>query len=82
MKRTALVANTSNMPVAAREASIYTGSLLSMFLRLEKAHAGSLFAARGALASVRPDMTFVVRFSPLQVSLCPSISATWATTWP
>lgn len=27
MKRTALVANTSNMPVAAREASIYTGNL-------------------------------------------------------
>lgn len=27
MKRTALVANTSNMPVAAREASIYTGLL-------------------------------------------------------
>lgn len=29
MKRTALVANTSNMPVAAREASIYTGTLLA-----------------------------------------------------
>jgi len=29
MKRTALVANTSNMPVAAREASIYTGSFYS-----------------------------------------------------
>jgi len=27
MKRTGLVANTSNMPVAAREASIYTGLL-------------------------------------------------------
>lgn len=27
MKRTTLVANTSNMPVAAREASIYTGRL-------------------------------------------------------
>lgn len=27
MKRTTLVANTSNMPVAAREASIYTGDL-------------------------------------------------------
>jgi V-type H+-transporting ATPase subunit A len=26
MKRTSLVANTSNMPVAAREASIYTGT--------------------------------------------------------
>jgi vacuolar-type H+-ATPase catalytic subunit A/Vma1 len=28
MKRTTLVANTSNMPVAAREASIYTGNAL------------------------------------------------------
>lgn len=28
MKRTTLVANTSNMPVAAREASIYTGRYL------------------------------------------------------
>lgn len=32
MKRTALVANTSNMPVAAREASIYTGALESELL--------------------------------------------------
>lgn len=30
MKRTALVANTSNMPVAAREASIYTGRFYSI----------------------------------------------------
>lgn len=30
MKRTALVANTSNMPVAAREASIYTGRLVPL----------------------------------------------------
>ena len=29
MKRTTLVANTSNMPVAAREASIYTGKLVT-----------------------------------------------------
>lgn len=28
MKRTTLVANTSNMPVAAREASIYTGKIV------------------------------------------------------
>lgn len=34
MKRTALVANTSNMPVAAREASIYTGKI---YRRMEKA---------------------------------------------
>jgi len=30
MERTTLVANTSNMPVAAREASIYTGKLLNI----------------------------------------------------
>ena len=29
MERTILVANTSNMPVAAREASIYTGMTMS-----------------------------------------------------
>ncbi|KAB5522203.1 hypothetical protein PHYPO_G00156950 [Pangasianodon hypophthalmus] len=33
MKRTVLVANTSNMPVAAREASIYTGITLSEYFR-------------------------------------------------
>merc|ERR1712228_71044 len=33
MKRTSLVANTSNMPVAAREASIYTGITLAEYMR-------------------------------------------------
>ena len=33
MKRTTLVANTSNMPVAAREASIYTGLTLAEYVR-------------------------------------------------
>ncbi len=33
MDRTVLVANTSNMPVAAREASIYTGATLAEFYR-------------------------------------------------
>merc|ERR1711907_893478 len=33
MKRTCVVANTSNMPVAAREASIYTGITLSEYYR-------------------------------------------------
>lgn len=35
MKRTALVANTSNMPVAAREASIYTGITLAEYFRYD-----------------------------------------------
>lgn len=35
MKRTTLVANTSNMPVAAREASIYTGITLAEYFRCE-----------------------------------------------
>jgi len=33
MQRTSLVANTSNMPVAAREASIYTGITLAEYFR-------------------------------------------------
>ena len=33
MKRTCLVANTSNMPVPAREASIYTGIALAEYYR-------------------------------------------------
>lgn len=35
MKRTTLVANTSNMPVAAREASIYTGNIVCLNLLYE-----------------------------------------------
>ena len=35
MKRTALVANTSNMPVAAREASIYTGKKIRLFFMVD-----------------------------------------------
>merc|ERR1712021_47531 len=38
MKRTALVANTSNMPVAAREASIYTGITLAEYFRDQGYH--------------------------------------------
>ena len=33
MERTCLVANTSNMPVAAREASIYTGITIAEYFR-------------------------------------------------
>lgn len=39
MKRTTLVANTSNMPVAAREASIYTGITLAEYFRCEDGRA-------------------------------------------
>jgi V/A-type H+-transporting ATPase subunit A len=33
MKRTVLIANTSNMPVAAREASVYTGTTIAEYYR-------------------------------------------------
>jgi len=33
MKRTTLVANTSDMPVAAREASVYTGMTIAEYFR-------------------------------------------------
>lgn len=38
MKRTVLVANTSNMPVAAREASIYTGITMAEYFRDQGKH--------------------------------------------
>lgn len=38
MKRTTLVANTSNMPVAAREASIYTGITIAEYFRDQGKH--------------------------------------------
>ena len=33
MERTVLIANTSNMPVAAREASVYTGITIAEYFR-------------------------------------------------
>ncbi len=38
MERTVVIANTSNMPVAAREASIYTGITLAEFMRDQGFH--------------------------------------------
>ena len=38
MKRTSLVANTSNMPVAAREASIYTGKINLLLYKQTGSH--------------------------------------------
>ena len=40
MERTTLIANTSNMPVAAREASIYTGITTDVEKRLEAHRSG------------------------------------------
>jgi hypothetical protein len=54
MKRTTLVANTSNMPVAAREASIYTGHHPRGVLprpRVQHLHDGGLYIAVGGGAS-------------------------------
>ncbi len=38
MNRTVLIANTSNMPVAAREASVYTGATIAEYFRDQGAH--------------------------------------------
>ena len=42
MKRTTLVANTSNMPVAAREASIYTGNFQACRSNSDRLHIQTL----------------------------------------
>ena len=80
MKRTALVANTSNMPVAAREASIYTGTtqyahgLLVMILRLTK----SSLVCNGdkffVVAHKKHSLIFAVEFTLVEDLL-------WADDW-
>ena len=58
MKRTALVANTSNMPVAAREASIYTGITLAEYFRdmgMNVSMMADSTFARGVLGLPRDD---------------------------
>jgi len=69
MKRTCLVANTSNMPVAAREASIYTGITLAECVA--RVAAWWLVCWRVQAACCCPP--------PLS---SPGISATWACTSP
>ena len=51
MKRTTLIANTSNMPVAAREASIYVGVTIAEYFREPDDFLGllALFVIIGAL---------------------------------
>lgn len=70
MKRTTLVANTSNMPVAAREASIYTGGLGAV----------GLGGGRGCPWVPVGSGAGASRVPPVQASRCPNISATWAAT--
>lgn len=51
MKRTALVANTSNMPVAAREASIHTGITLAEYFRDMGLNDGRFYLSLGRSSS-------------------------------
>ncbi len=59
MERTVLIANTSDMPVAAREASIYTGITIAEYFR-DMGYSVALMAdstsrwAEGAARNVRP----------------------------
>ena len=72
MKRTALVANTSNMPVAAREASIYTGITLSEYFR-DMGYNVSMMAdstSRWAEALREISGEVFILLSPLRAYLC------------
>lgn len=52
MKRTCLVANTSNMPVAAREASIYTGITIAEYFRDQGKHVAMMADSTSRWAEV------------------------------
>jgi V-type H+-transporting ATPase subunit A len=68
MLRTCLVANTSNMPVAAREASIYTGITLAEYFRDQGMHVAMMADSTSRWAEVRISFSFsCVSMSPLIV---------------
>lgn len=73
MKRTALVANTSNMPVAAREASIYTGlySYLSISYVFEPCRSNFVFFLGITLSEYFRDMGY-------NVSMMADSTSRWA----
>ena len=58
MERTVLIANTSDMPVAAREASIYTGITIAEYFR----DMGSVSYTHLFISS-RPPMVFLIQSS-------------------
>lgn len=53
MNRTCLVANTSNMPVAAREASIYTGITIAEYFRDQGKNVAMMADSTSRWAEVR-----------------------------
>lgn len=93
MKRTTLVANTSNMPVAAREASIYTGITLSEYFRDQGKNvammadstsrwAEALREISGRLAEMPAGKLFLLVEYVLISSKIPVIPLTWLPVWP
>ncbi len=62
MKRTCLVANTSNMPVAAREASIYTGITLAEYFRDQGLNVAMMADSTSRWAEVSFDMMYTYIF--------------------
>ena len=57
MDRTVLIANTSNMPVAAREASIYTGITLAEYYRDMGYHAAMMADSTSRWAEALREMS-------------------------
>ncbi|CAI8507950.1 unnamed protein product [Hanseniaspora opuntiae] len=65
MKRTTLVANTSNMPVAAREASIYTGITLAEYFRDQGKNVSMIADSSSRWAEALREISELVRPSVL-----------------
>ncbi|XP_075301169.1 V-type proton ATPase catalytic subunit A-like isoform X3 [Opisthocomus hoazin] len=77
MKRTTLVANTSNMPVAAREASIYTGITLSEYFRDMGHHVSMMADSTSRWAEALREISG--RLAEMPAAATPR---TWAPAWP
>ena len=77
MERTVLIANTSNMPVAAREASIYTGITIAEYYRDMGYHVALMADSTSRWAEALREVSGRLERCPLRKAT----RLTWPTAW-
>ena len=70
MKRTVLIANTSDMPVAAREASVYTGITIAEYFRDMGYDVAVIADSTSRWAEALREMSGRLEERPLSVGYC------------
>ncbi len=77
MKRTVLIANTSDMPVAAREASIYTGITIAEYFRDMGYHVAVIADSTSRWAEALREMSGRLEEMPGEEGYPPTCPPAW-----